>query len=501
MSEIIDAGGTQIELMAVETYQNCSYCSSHEGSADSWLLSRNIKPTQYQMLLDRGWRRIGYFICKPIVDKGCCRQYAIRCDALNFIPSKSQRQVLKRMRKFLMTEGDDDLENWISKTKNRSSSSAKNEKSLDLDNDVGHLKSVSNQRSVETVPHPLESADVSKTETPKIVKKDVCPGLGPDPNKPKCLKSKLCRRNKKDGRFNDNPPNISDPYTSLRSSIPHLNPSEQFKRNFKVILVPARESDPYFKSTVNESFEVFKIFQTVVLKEAESEWSFSKWARCFIDCPVPHDLSGTGPGYGNFHQQYILDGKIIAVGVITLIPNALVTEYFYYHPDYRFLTLGIYSAINEICFMNELHQMDNRHRRYYLGAYTHSSPKMRYKLQFKPSEILCPHTYKWIPVQDCLSFLLSGRPRLNPTSEEVDPNQNEVLRSTFDWNTILVCYEWNIMTYQEYEMLRCSDEPVATKFKADKNEEVEMLKDYVALVGDVSATSIPLKVPPSLYPM
>lgn len=487
--------GTQVELMAVETRQNCSYCSTQEGSTESWLQSGNITPDQYQMLLDRGWRRIGFFICKPIVDKGCCRQYAIRSDAINFTLSKSQRRVLKRMSKFLMTEGDGDMEKWKSKRSDRSLSAVKNEASAGRSDDIDHL-----QPLVEGVPYSVKSAEVMR-EMPKIVKKAPRRGLGPDPNKPKCLKSKIRRGTKKGGSSHDDPKSVPDPYISLRSSIPHLNQSEQFKRNLKVILVPAGESDPYFHRTARESFEVFKKFQTVVLKESESEWSFSKWARCFIDCPVPHDYSGTGPGYGNFHQHYILDGKIIAVGVITLIPDALVTEYFYYNPDYGFLTLGIYSAINEICFMNELYRMDNRHRRYYLGAYTHSSPKMRYKLQFTPSEILCPHTYKWIPLQDCFPFLLSGRPRLNPTSEEVDPNQNELLCSTFDMNKLLVCYELDNMMYQEYEVLRRSDDPVTTRFEADKNEEVEILKEYVALVGDVCATSIPLKVPPSLYPM
>jgi len=50
-------------------------------------------------------------------------------------------------------------------------------------------------------------------------------------------------------------------------------------------------------------------------------------------------------GYGSFHQQYILDGQIIAVGVIDILPNCVSSVYLYYHPDYNFLSLGTYTAL------------------------------------------------------------------------------------------------------------------------------------------------------------
>ena len=56
------------------------------------------------------------------------------------------------------------------------------------------------------------------------------------------------------------------------------------------------------------------------------------------------DSSPAG-GYGSFHQHYILDGKIIGVGVIDILPRCVSSVYFYYDPDYAFLTLGTYSAL------------------------------------------------------------------------------------------------------------------------------------------------------------
>ena len=51
------------------------------------------------------------------------------------------------------------------------------------------------------------------------------------------------------------------------------------------------------------------------------------------------------PGFGSFHQQYLLDGKIIAVGVVDILPHSVSSKYLYYDPDYSFLSLGTYSAL------------------------------------------------------------------------------------------------------------------------------------------------------------
>jgi arginine-tRNA-protein transferase len=44
-------------------------------------------------------------------------------------------------------------------------------------------------------------------------------------------------------------------------------------------------------------------------------------------------------GYGSFHQQYILDGKIIAVGVVDVLPHCLSSVYLFYDPGISFYSL------------------------------------------------------------------------------------------------------------------------------------------------------------------
>ena len=38
-------------------------------------------------------------------------------------------------------------------------------------------------------------------------------------------------------------------------------------------------------------------------------------------------------------------GKLVAVGVLDILPTCTSSVYFYYDPSYEFLTLGTYSAL------------------------------------------------------------------------------------------------------------------------------------------------------------
>ena len=89
------------------------------------------------------------------------------------------------------------------------------------------------------------------------------------------------------------------------------------------------------------------------------------------------DLSAIG--YGSFHQQYRLNGKLIAVGVIDILNKCVSSVYFFYDPAFSFLNLGTYSALREIELTRRLHQIDPQIEWYYLGFYTHECLKMRYK--------------------------------------------------------------------------------------------------------------------------
>ena len=97
--------------------------------------------------------------------------------------------------------------------------------------------------------------------------------------------------------------------------------------------------------------------------------------------------------YGSYHQKYYIDNVLIAVAVLDILPFCVSSVYFFYDPDYSFLSLGVYAALREIGLTQSLNMVLPDLKYYYMGYYIHSCPKMRYKGDYKPSELLCPVTY------------------------------------------------------------------------------------------------------------
>lgn len=63
----------------------------------------------------------------------------------------------------------------------------------------------------------------------------------------------------------------------------------------------------------------------------------------FLQAYYPAD--GPAMGYGSFHQQYWLDGELIAVGVVDILPKCVSSVYLFYDPNYSHLSLGTYGAL------------------------------------------------------------------------------------------------------------------------------------------------------------
>lgn len=124
----------------------------------------------------------------------------------------------------------------------------------------------------------------------------------------------------------------------------------------------------------------------------------SSYRRFLVDTPliyVAPEGDGSTPscGFGSFHQQYRIDGKLVAVGVVDILPHCLSSKYLFWDPDLAFLSLGKYSALREIQWVQEAHKVCPSLSFYYLGFYIHTCPKMRYKATYAPSELLCPSNY------------------------------------------------------------------------------------------------------------
>ena len=133
---------------------------------------------------------------------------------------------------------------------------------------------------------------------------------------------------------------------------------------------------------------------------------------------------------GSYHQQYRINGVLIAVGVVDILPHCLSSVYAFYDPDLsRHLELGKYTALREIEWVKRASTHRGELVHYYLGYYIRSCIKMVYKAEYKPSELLCPTTNRWVefevakkildehsPVRQCCTLFTFA----NATNEEDD---------------------------------------------------------------------------------
>lgn len=138
---------------------------------------------------------------------------------------------------------------------------------------------------------------------------------------------------------------------------------------------------------------------------------------------------------GSFHQQYWLDDKLIAVAVIDILPHCISSVYFFYDPEYGFLSLGTYSSLRELAYAQTLQRDLPELRYYYMGFYIHSCPKMRYKAKLTASYLLCPEVYTWHKIDEALMRLLdeSKYARFNEdltAQDENDVTQEDLKRIT-----------------------------------------------------------------------
>ncbi|KAG7351981.1 arginyl-tRNA-protein transferase [Nitzschia inconspicua] len=106
---------------------------------------------------------------------------------------------------------------------------------------------------------------------------------------------------------------------------------------------------------------------------------------------------------GLYHQHYRLGEMLIAVGVVDVLPAGLSSVYLFYHPTFshNLVALGKYAILKEIEYARDILKLPY----YYLGYYIESCQKMRYKAEYKPSQILCPKYYHWVDAPEAIAKL------------------------------------------------------------------------------------------------
>ncbi|XP_053779353.1 arginyl-tRNA--protein transferase 1 isoform X3 [Desmodus rotundus] len=497
-----------VEYCQGDGFYRCGYCKNESGSRSNGMWAHSLTVQDYQDLIDRGWRRSGKYVYKPVMNKTCCPQYTIRCRPLQFQPSKSHKKVLKKMLKFLakgeISKGNCEDEPMESLMEDAVAGDVALINKLDIQCDLKKLgdnikeslereekkgKSAKKEESSELIQSQDKRAKLGSGEPAHSVAVHTAPkpGKGADLSKPPCRKAKEIRKERKRLKLmqqnpagkreglqaQQEPPSLFPPKAksnqpkALEDLIFESLP-ENASHKLEVRLVPVSFEDPEFKSSFSQSLSLYVKYQMAIHQDSPDECGKTEFTRFLCSSPLEAENPPNGPdcGYGSFHQQYWLDGKIIAVGVIDILPYCVSSVYLYYDPDYSFLSLGVYSALREIAFTKQLNEKTPQLSYYYMGFYIHSCPKMKYKGHYRPSDLLCPETYVWVPIEQCLPALENSKYcRLNRDPKAVDEGRSK------EPDRLQVLYKKAILPYGVYRRQR-----------RDASEEADVLQ-YAGLVG------------------
>ena len=310
--------GQSVVMLCGHGRTKCGYCKSGKLSAVSYgLISKTMLIEDYVKLMLVGWRRSGEYFYKPVNYATCCPAYTIRLRVQAFKPNKAQRQIVRRLERYL---------------------------------DTGDIHEQSTPySSTETLDAPRAGTEILPLLQPKL-------------------------------------------------ESPRLE-SASAAHKMTIETVRAEYSE--------ERFELYKKYQVAVHKDLPDAVTPKAFTRFLVQSPlVASSPSATNVKvYGTFHQLYRIDGRLVAVGVVDILPVGLSSVYLFYDPEEKFLALGKLTALKEISYCKE-----NGLDHYFMGFYIHTCEKMKYKKDYCPSELLCPMTLKFFPVDEkCIALLNANK--------------------------------------------------------------------------------------------
>lgn len=154
--------------------------------------------------------------------------------------------------------------------------------------------------------------------------------------------------------------------TALLAAIKFVNaklkPPEPLKpaHNFTVTL----EQDNF----TEEKYAIFENYQRLVHKEPPNKISKYGFKNFLCSSPIRRSSFTLENGQrierklGSYHHCYRLDGKLVAVGVLDLLPQCVSGVYFMYSEDVNQWNLGKLGALRELAMAVEF-----GYRYYYMG--------------------------------------------------------------------------------------------------------------------------------------
>ena len=301
------------------------------------------------------------------MNKTCCPLYTIKCEALKFKPSKSQKKVIKRFVNYILhdvhsgnkkdaTDDDNDGEESLVCSETMNQKNEEMEGKVQLKNvEQLEISEKNDEISSPVVTATLSSSTVEPTATDcdnqNLEKKGKHP-IGMDPSKPKQGKAKIRRLEKWKAKHGDADEKLiksKNQEKSVEDLLLPLENAKDLKHKWEIRLVHAHDSDKVFSSTLKETVSVYQKYQQVIHNDSPDKCTEKQFKRFLCNSPLqPGD---SGPPHGSYHYQYCIDGEIFAVGVLDILPHCVSSVYLYYDPKYSFLSPGTLTSLLEIALV------------------------------------------------------------------------------------------------------------------------------------------------------
>ena len=203
-----------------------------------------------------------------------------------------------------------------------------------------------------------------------------------------------------------------------------------------------------------ERFLLYKKYQETVHKERKNlppSDHNDYWGNSILErgkkIPIPSNIKEKTKHpelypefYGTYNLIHRIDNKIVAVSVIDILPHMLISDYCYYDPDLSFLDLGVFTVIREIEYMKSFNSLiDNNFIYYTLGEMSETVKKLKYKGNYRPTEIMDYYTGKYVYLTEEIKKIIGdNKCHFLPENEQNSP------KKLFSWLEIQEKY-FNLM--------------------------------------------------------
>lgn len=171
---------------------------------------------------------------------------------------------------------------------------------------------------------------------------------------------------------------------TLRVDVPRFTPSSTQKRVWKknaddVLLTVGPPAVSAERLALYDKFHAFQAdFKDWPDRGPESE---AAYRETFVEHPFPTE-----------EWQYRVGDRLVGVGYVDALPVGLSAIYFFYDPDERSRSLGVFNVLSVL-----MAAIDRQLPHVYLGYYVEGCRSLEYKGNYRPNEVLDRRAGAWKP--------------------------------------------------------------------------------------------------------